>query len=342
MVIMLKEICIADFISKKQELPIIDVRSPIEFNKGHILGAINIALFSDEERDAIGKKYKHESPTKAINLGLEFAVPKIEDFINSATKVAPNKKVLLYCARGGMRSHSFAKMLIEAGFEEVFVLETGYKAFRKHVLDSFVCKAKMIVLGGMTGSGKTDILKALEQRGEQILDLEKIGCHKGSSFGGIGQEAQPTSQQFENNIFDRWHRFDFSKRIWVENESIRIGRVNIPEALFEQMQKAKLIELVVEKEIRAKRLVKEYAHFDKGLLKDAVLRIQKRLGDESTKQALLALEKEDYFSLVLLVLVYYDKSYQYGVLKRISNDVLYLPFDHTSGIEEIINNAFME
>jgi tRNA 2-selenouridine synthase len=339
--VMIQELSASDFISKKKELPLIDVRSPVEYQKGHVFSAINVELFSDKEREAVGTTYKKDSKETAINLGLEFAIPKIDYFINRVKQIAPNKKVLIYCARGGMRSHSFAKMLEKAGFE-VFLLINGYKAFRKHVLDSFSDKAKIVVLGGMTGSGKTDILKELEQKGEQILDLEALGSHKGSAFGGLGQGIQPTCQQFENDIFEKWHNFDFSKRIWVENESRKIGKATIPEALFQQLQKAKLIELVVEKKIRAKRLVKEYAHFDKALLKESILKIKNRLGDQTIKQLLDALEKEDYMSVALIVLVYYDKSYQYGVSKRIGTNVSYFPYnhdEHASGVQDLICNA---
>ncbi|MFC1771493.1 tRNA 2-selenouridine(34) synthase MnmH [Candidatus Margulisiibacteriota bacterium] len=336
---MLKKLCITEFIAKKQELPLIDVRSPVEFHKGHITGAVNVALFSDEERAAIGIKYKNESQATAIDLGLDFAVPKIEHFINRANKIAPHKKVLLYCARGGMRSYSFAKLLVKANFKEVYILENGYKAFRKYALDRFDDKAEIIILGGMTGSGKTDILKQIAEHGEQVLDLEKLSCHKGSAFGWLGQGEQPTCQQFENDIFEKWHKFDFSKRIWFENESRKIGKVIIPAPLFQKILNSKLIELVVGKEIRAKRLVNEYAHFDKALLKEAVMKIKNRLGEQNAKQVLMALEKEDYKQAVQMVLVYYDKSYKHGMSKRDNDNIVYLPYDHASGVQDIISRA---
>ena len=185
----------------QDSLPIIDVRSPLEFEKGHIPGATNVALFSNEERAHIGTVYKQESQEAAIEIGYKYADPKREHYIREARKAAPDGRVIVHCWRGGMRSKSMAEHLENNGFTDVQVITGGYKAFRNYVLDFFQRSFSIKVIGGYTGSGKTEILQELKHQGEQVIDLERLAHHKGSAFGGIGQKEQPSVEQFENLLY---------------------------------------------------------------------------------------------------------------------------------------------
>ncbi|MCW3805850.1 tRNA 2-selenouridine(34) synthase MnmH [Plebeiibacterium marinum] len=310
------DIDIETYYSQYENIPVIDVRSPGEFEKGHIPGAYNIPLFNNEERAHVGTVYKQNSKEAAIELGYEYVTPKLEWFINESQKVSPDKKVVVHCWRGGMRSHSFAKHLEENGFCNVKVIDKGYKGFRNFVLDSFKVGVDLKVIGGFTGSGKTHILHRLENIGCQIVDLEGLANHKGSAFGGIGEEVQPTVEQFENNLFDIWRRLDFSKPVYIEDESHNIGSVKLPMDLYEMIRNAIVYFLVVPKEQRAKVLVGDYAGFDNELLEYGIHKIKKKLGGYVTKLALEALENKDYFQVAMYTLNYYDKSYMRGVMRR--------------------------
>ncbi len=324
-----KEIKIEEYIARCNELPIIDVRSPGEFEKGNIPNAINIPLFTNEERAKVGTLYKQVSREKAIEVGYKFVNPKLDRFISESAKHAPDKKVVIHCWRGGMRSNSFAGHLIENGFSEVYIIEGGYKAFRNYVLSSFDAKYDLKVLGGYTGSGKTHILKHFEDDGEQVLDLEAIACHKGSAFGSIGCSPQPTIEQFENNLFWRLKDLDISKPIWAEDESTSIGSVTIPKSFFVQMRSANVYFLDIPREERAKHLVTEYTNCDNSVLANSIDRISKRLGGVATKNALEYLEQNNYYEVALLTLHYYDKFYKKGLSTRDQDKVFIIEVTNT-------------
>ncbi len=306
---------IEKFLPLTDTLPLVDVRSPAEFAQGHIPGAVNIPLFNNDERALVGIGYKNGGKEHAVQLGLEIVGPKLARFVKQAKRLAPQKELLIHCWRGGMRSESMAWLFETAGLK-THILEGGYKAYRRHIRQQFSRTVKMIVLGGFTGSGKTDILKALQKRGEQFLDIEKTAHHKGSVFGPLGQEPQPTNEQFENNLADVWRKFDFSKRIWVEDESRQLGKCVLPEPLFFQLRKAPLLKIIVPKPEREKRLVKEYGDFPKAELKEQLIKIRERLGGQYLKEALIALENNDLHKVAGLALRYYDKAYTHGTAQR--------------------------
>ncbi len=310
------DIQIDQYFQQYHHIPIIDVRSPGEFEKGHIPGAFNVPLFSDNERAHVGTVYKQEGQEKAIDLGYLYVKPKLDWFIKEALRIAPGKQVAVHCWRGGMRSHAFADHLTENGFEDVMVIKQGYKAFRNHVLSSFDVDVDLKVIGGYTGSGKTHILKNLMELDCQVIDLEGIAKHKGSAFGGIGEDSQPTVEQFENDLYMQWRKLDYSRPVYIEDESHNIGAVKIPMNLYTKIREAKVFFLDVPKEYRAKLLVQDYACYDNELLRSGILKISKRLGGLVTKLAIEALDKKDYFDVALLTLNYYDKSYMRGILRR--------------------------
>ena len=318
---MLQEISVSEYIQLATKVPLVDVRSPGEYEKGHIPGAFSIPLFSNDERADVGTVYVQQSREKAIELGYKYVTPKLEWFISESRKLAPDGVIAVHCWRGGMRSKSFAQHLSDNGFSKVYVITGGYKAFRNHALESFKTEANICILGGYTGSGKTHILYALKEQGEQIIDLEGLANHKGSAFGRLGDGSQPTIEQFENNLFWEWKDLDYSKNIWIEDESHRIGLVNIPMNFFENMRSHPVIFLDISRAERARFLVKDYSAADKAMLRDSILRIQKRLGGLNTRYALEHLEKNELFEVAMICLIYYDKYYLRGLKNREHQDI---------------------
>jgi tRNA 2-selenouridine synthase len=317
---------IEKFLPLTDTLPLMDVRSPAEYAQGHIPGAVNIPLFNNEERAIVGIGYKKGGKENAVQLGLEIVGPKLADFVKQAKRLAPKKEILIHCWRGGMRSGSMAWLFETAGMK-AYTLEGGYKAYRRYIREQFSRPVKMLVLGGFTGSGKTDILKILEKQGEQFLDTEGVAHHKGSVFGPLGQEPQPTNEQFENNLADVWRKFDFEKRLWVEDESRQLGKCVLPDPLFFQLRKAPLIKIIVPKPEREKRLVKEYGGFKKEELEEQLVKIRERLGGQYLKEALKALENKDMQTVAGLTLRYYDKAYAHGASQRPQENVFALEVD---------------
>ncbi|MFD2718775.1 tRNA 2-selenouridine(34) synthase MnmH [Hymenobacter monticola] len=296
--------------------PILDVRAPIEFAQGHVPGALSLPLFTDEERARIGTAYKQISQEKAVHLGLEFFGPKMSAMVKQAKKLAPGKEVRLHCWRGGMRSGAVLWLLELAGFK-VHLLDKGYKDYRRAVLAAFAEPRPWRVLGGLTGSGKTDVLHALAaEHGQPVLDLEGLAHHKGSAFGAIGQPVQPTQEQFENNLAAALLQLPPNVPVWVEDESRQIGRLTIPVALFEQMRQAPRYVLQVPREARVTKLAAEYGAESPAELAAAIERLHKRLGGLATQQALAAVEAGDFERMVELVLDYYDKTYTHGLALR--------------------------
>ena len=195
----IEKVDIKRFLELSETTAIADVRSPSEFLAGHIPGAINIPLFDDKEREAVGIKYKKEGRIPAIIEGLKHSGPAMMSKLEQGLKASKNGSLLVHCWRGGMRSEAMA-WLFSLGDLEIGLLEGGYKAYRHHVAESLGEKRKLIVLGGMTGSSKTHILRCLESIGQQVIDLELIANHKGSAFGALGQPPQPTTEHFANII----------------------------------------------------------------------------------------------------------------------------------------------
>jgi tRNA 2-selenouridine synthase len=306
---------ITDFLQKALHLPVLDVRSPAEYAAGHIPGAFSFPLFSDEERKEVGTTYKQISKQDAILIGLDLFGPKMSGFVRTACELAPAKEVLLHCWRGGMRSGSVAWLLDLAGFE-VKLLRAGYKDYRKFALDQFQHTYPLIMIGGMTGSGKTDLLRHLQASGEQMVNLEELASHKGSAFGSIGMSAQPSIEQFENDLALVLARLDRQRRIWLEDENITIGRICLPRSFYQQMQQSTLIQLEIPRQERLGKLTAEYCQVDPALLVEAILRIQKRLGGLATKEALQAIEAGDMEKMVDIALHYYDKAYQFELHKK--------------------------
>ena len=307
-------------VDQLNDLVMVDVRSPAEFEQGHIPGAKNLPLCTDDERARVGTMYKSGGREASVLLGLDIVGTKLTGFVKAAMQMSPKRNVVIHCWRGGMRSANMAWLLDTAGFK-VKVIEGGYKAFRRFIRKQFETKANIIIVGGHTGSGKTEIIYALRNKNEQVIDLEGIANHKGSAFGAIGMDDQPTNEQFENDIYNQWKQLDLSKPVWLEDESRSVGSVSIPDPLFIQMRQSPVLRIKVDKNTRIKRLVKEYSTYVQNDLKMAVERIRKNLGGQMANQAITAIDNKNYELATDILLIYYDKAYQRGLEKRSGDSV---------------------
>lgn len=336
---MITKISIEDFIKNHRKLPLFDIRTPSEFDSGHIPGAWNLPLFTDEDRVKVGTTYKQKSREEAILLGFDLVGPKWSSFIKIALQKAPEKTVCLHCWRGGMRSSAMAWALDFYGFN-VFVIEGGYKQYRQWVLNTFEQEYPIIILGGMTGSHKTEILKSLKDNGEQIVDLEGLAHHHGSAYGSMNKNDQPSQGQFENELADALHGIDKNKRVWFEDESSAIGKVYVPKNLRRQMQSGPLVEVQLDLKERLDFLEKEYGVLDKDFLEHATENIRKRLGPDQTKLAIEAIKANRMREFIEIVLRYYDKSYRNCISKRDPSTVYPMSIDFftpSDGAHKIID-----
>ncbi|MEO6189233.1 MAG: tRNA 2-selenouridine(34) synthase MnmH [Saprospiraceae bacterium] len=312
---------------KKRNIPIIDVRSPSEYVKGHIPHAINISLFNDEERAHIGITYKNKGKEEAIMEGLKIVGPKLTQFVEDLKEFNNSDEIIVHCWRGGMRSSSMAWLYNLTGLK-VYILKDGYKAYRNYVIKCLQeVNIKLCVLGGRTGSGKTQILHELAIFGEQIIDLEKLADHKGSAFGWIGRTMQVGTEQFENLLWEELSNLDLSKDIWVENESRGIGIAQIPEQICLQIRNSSLFNLELELEERLDILVATYALDNSNDLILSFEKIRKKLGHLKTDQAIEFVKLNNFKEAARIALEYYDKTYDFGMLKREKNKVHILKFE---------------
>ncbi len=298
---------------------LIDVRSPKEYLQGHWPGAKNIPLFDNDERALIGTTYKKNGREKAILLGLKIITPRLEELKELLKReiIQSSKDTLkFYCWRGGLRSTSIAHFANLLGFK-VVLLDGGYKTYRTWSLKQFEKEWPLRLIGGRTGTGKTSLLQELTKMKISTIDLEGIANHKGSSFGGIGLPPQPSCEQYENLIAEELFVAEKSlaKGIWLEAESANLGKCRIPNKLFIQMKNAPVLIIKRSKEERVAILVKEYSLHGKEKLKQATLRISKRLGPQRTNKALESIQNGLWEEACLAMLDYYDKCYEYELDK---------------------------
>ncbi len=336
---MSKALHINEFLQQSKTSAIIDVRTPKEFEQGHIPGAINIPLFSNEERVVVGTLYKQEGRQAAIVKGLEFVGPKMADIVLKAQEIAKDNTICVHCWRGGMRSGSVAWLLQMYGLN-VFTLQGGYKQFRNYVLNSFDISNEIKILGGRTGSGKTKILQLLEQKNEAVIDLEGLAHHKGSAFGGFGQ-IQPSQEQFENKLCMALEKIKDAKHIWIEDESRLVGKMVIPLPLWEKMRTAVITYMEIPFEKRAEKLVEEYGPLPKEQLAHAINAISRRMGPEQAAKALAALELNDLREVCRLCLLYYDKGYDHGLQDRENVKLKRYAFDNETQ-EQIVEHLIKQ
>jgi tRNA 2-selenouridine synthase len=298
------------FLSLREKLPLVDVRSEGEYASGHVPSAVNIPLLNNEERVAVGTDYKRKGQLEAIKTGFRLVGPRLEAMLDEV--LALGNELVVYCWRGGMRSSNFCQFASMAKIE-THQLKGGYKAYRRLAAEKFNTPFQLIVLGGCTGSGKSEILRALASRGEQVIDLEKLARHKGSAFGGLMQPAQPTTEQFHNDLFESMLGLDPSRKVWVEDESLTIGKVVLPQDFWSQMRSAIVVEVLLDKSIRVRRLANEYGIADREEFLESMTRITRKLGGQHFLAAKEKLMLDDMESTIEILLTYYDKAYEKGL-----------------------------
>ena len=330
--------------------PLIDVRSPSEYYKGHMPNSINIPLFDNDERSKIGTIYKKEGREKAVIEGLAIFEKKIEIILdNLFTNIDSNKInskecnhksfVRIYCSRGGMRSQSIAWLLEKYKMNPI-TLMGGYKKYRRWILDCFSRKWNIVVIGGKTGTGKTRLLSLLDKYNYQTIDLEGFACHRGSTFGGLGMNEQPSNEKFENRIGEKLYSFKRINNIFVEAESANIGKCKIPHDFFQQMKTSRRIEIIRSDSNRLDELINTYSVFKKEDLKESVLRIKKRLGPQRTKIAIESIDNEKWELVCRSVLDYYDRCYEYEKVGKDKITLLDLTDKkYDKKILELLNNV---
>jgi len=341
----IERISIERFLELAEEHPILDVRSPGEYKHAHIPGAYSLPLFTDEERKVVGTAYKQKSREEAIKIGLDYFGPKMSKMIDEVTALInkdyisgpssqpinlSTSQLLIYCWRGGMRSAGVAWLMDLYGLK-VYTLAGGYKKFRNHVLGTFKKEYHFNIIGGFTGSAKTELIKVLKEKGEQTIDLEGLAKHKGSAFGNIGMPAQPTQEMFENLLSIELNNLNRSSPkeeahysplttahspLWLEDESQRIGQVNIPGELWTTMRNSPVYFLDIPFEERLKHITEEYGQLDRQKTVDAILRIRDKLGGLNAKNAIQLLEQGNTIESFRILLNYYDKLYNKSLHNR--------------------------
>lgn len=345
---MITQIGIDEFLLLAKEHPVLDVRSPGEYAHAHIPHAYSLPLFSDEERKVVGTLYKQEGREPAIKTGLDYFGPKMSTIIAQTEKILAEhqitnslsrtpKTVLVHCWRGGMRSAGVAWLLDLYGFR-VYTLLGGYKAYRNWVLHQLARPYNLHIVGGYTGAGKTQILHELQNSGLATIDLEGIACHKGSSFGGLGEGPQPSQEMFENLLANDLHTITQNHPgntpVWIEDESRRIGLINLPDAFWKTLQQASVYFMDVPFEQRLANITAIYGVFPKEELQKAILRIQKRLGGLNTKNAINFLLEDNFTECFRILLRYYDKYYAIALYDRkiIDNQLHTITCTHVDAI----------
>lgn len=305
-------------VKKKKETVLIDVRSEGEFAESHIPGAVNIPIFNDEERAQVGTMYKQIGTEQARELGLRIASAKLPELIRSIEQASQGKEPVVYCWRGGMRSKSVAAVLDLMGLP-VYRLEGGYRGYRERVKEriaNFQLAARCVVIHGMTGVGKTELLKRLERDGEPVVDLEGLAAHKGSAFGSIG-EAPRNQRMFESLLLERLDELQGSSYIIIEAESKRIGRVNLPDFLLRAKEQGLHILVNAPLPVRVQRTLDQYMADGpefKEKLKGAMHAIEKRLSHEDRSLGWEAIEHNRFDELAEMLLVkYYDPRYRHSM-----------------------------
>ncbi|HUX83695.1 MAG TPA: tRNA 2-selenouridine(34) synthase MnmH [Chitinophagaceae bacterium] len=295
--------------------PVLDVRSPSEYAHAHIPGAVNLPLLSDEERKIIGTIYFQEGREVAIRRGLDFFGVKMGAMAEIVRATVKSDTLLIHCWRGGMRSSTVAWLMETSGYR-VFTLRGGYKAYRNLVLQAFTQPYQLLILGGFTGSGKTDLLRDWENAGGTMIDLENIACHRGSAFGAGPGMVQPGQEMFENLLAEALWKASGTAPIWLEDESQSIGKMILPPAFWQQMRNAPVLFLDIPFEERLDYLERTYGSLGREWISVGMDRVRKRLGGTQTKQALDFLATGNLRECFRILLRYYDGYYGKSIQAR--------------------------
>ncbi len=328
---MINTLEIDDFLSKiDNNSLLIDARTPDEYRESHIKDAINLYALSDEERKEVGTLYK-KCAFDAKRLGASYIAKNVSYHLQHfLSTVTPETKIFIYCARGGQRSGGIATILDSIGYR-VYKLKGGYKSYRNYVLeylDSFK-QDNFIILDGLTGSGKSIILKKFENS----IDLEKLANHLGSSFGAING-AQPSQKQFQNSIYDELQRTKEYDFVIVEGESKKIGKLHIPSHFYDKILKSPRIWIDSPLDDRAKRILKDYEKIDEKFFEEAMQKISPYIEKKYALDAKKAFYNGNKIECAKILLEkYYDKVYRHR-----GNYDITVRFDNISQVVNDIKN----
>lgn len=294
---------------------ILDARSPSEFAQDHLPGAISTPVLDDAQRARVGTVNAEQGAFEAKRLGAGLVALNIGQLVGTQfAQHGRDWKPLVYCWRGGQRSGSLATVLARIGWRTT-VIEGGYRAFRKQVIDDLALRAPAIrwmVIAGRTGSAKSRLLQALAESGEQVLDLEQLARHRGSVLGAWPGDAQPAQKHFETCIWDTLRRFDVRRPVFVESESRKIGQCQVPEPLILAMRASEVVVIEADTAVRSRFLLDEYAHFrdDAPRLLQMLDKLLALHGAERIAQWRTLIEQDHWEALVeRLLLEHYDPSY---------------------------------
>lgn len=308
-------ITVEKLLQSRESYCVVDVRSPKEFLEARIPGAVNLPLFGDEERAILGAAYRREGAEQAKLLGLSLAAPRLPQLVETILACAAGREIVLYCWRGGMRSRSLFSVMSAMGYS-VWQLQGGYKAFRRQVV-SYLNNTKIgvpvFVLNGLTGVGKTLLLRELARCGAPVLNLEEMANHRGSVFGAVGLGAARSQKDFEALLFLALHDLQGAPYLLVEGEGKKIGPVVLPDFLCEAMREGAHLLLEAALDLRVERILNEYAGMtdNRQALTAAVLALQKKLGREKCELLVAKINLGDYsFAARTLCTDYYDLYYR--------------------------------
>ena len=293
---------------------LIDVRSPSEYKKEHIPDSINIPIFNDEERALIGETYVQNSSEIAKKMGIKFASEKLPEIYDRVADLDKKyDKLIFFCARGGFRSSSLVSLFMTIGVNS-FKMDKGYKGYRKYInenLPEVIKDIKFVVLYGNTGAGKTDILKSLKEDGRDILDLEGCANHRGSILGSVGLGSQNTQKNFESQIYKSL-KDRKSNLVFVEGESKKIGKVVIPEYIYESMSKGINICIDTDLQQRIDNILRDYVHGTDEELEHALNYLRQQLGHNKIDKYIEMIKMDQYREVIGdLMINYYDPHYEY-------------------------------
>lgn len=329
----------SEIYGNEEEYIFVDVRSESEFLEDAIEGSINIPILQDKEREIVGTTYVRDSVEKAKMQGIEFVsarLPLIFKEFQELIKANEDKKIVIYCARGGMRSGSIHSLLNSIGIH-VLKLKGGYKAYRAFMvqeLEEYCNEVKFIVLYGNTGIGKTEILYRLKEKGYNILDIEKAANHRGSILGGVGLGDCHSQKKFETMVYNEL-RTRKNNIVFTEGESRRLHKILITQCLWDSLHRGKKIYLTADLETRAERLVKEYTAFDtaKDEINQAIGVLGKHISEEKANYYMELVKKGEYKKVAMeLMEKYYDPMYVFGTKKN-----EFLDNFHIDSVEDAVN-----
>ncbi len=312
---MIKDIEVAEALSLQNPV-FIDLRSPVEFNDGHIPGAVNIPLFSDQERSEIGTIYRHQGPGSARNRGLEVVAPRLAEMVSAIQERAADSTIVVYCWRGGERSDAIAKVLDIMKIKG-YRLAGGYKAYRAFIIERLreLPRSRVVVIHGLTGSGKTEIIKRLAADGLPAVDLEGLANHRGSVFGGLGLGKQPRQKQFDSMLYEKLQQFADEKFLIVESESRKIGKLFLPDRLYAMMKEGLHVLIYDNLENRVNRIYDEYVVASGNTAKEYINcmeGLQRYLGKKKTQEITKMISDGNFRNAIRILLTdYYDPLYGY-------------------------------